>query len=106
MQFQISLQAHVGHIARNQVWVFGMVDTLYTPARGYIEIVPDRSRATLTAVISQHLNPNSVVHSDMWRGYLTLPVHGPNCIQHDTVNHTLNFVDPITGVHTQVNCSN
>lgn len=42
------------------------------------------------------------VHSDMWRGYMNLPLHVPQVIQHDTVNHTFHFVDPLTGAHTQV----
>lgn len=89
-------------MAQNPVWVFGLVDTQFEPARGYMEIVPRRNRQTLTAVINRVLRVNSVIHSDEWRAYINLPLFVPNCVQHDTVNHTYNFVNPLTGTHTQV----
>ena len=79
-----------------------MVDTRFEPARGYMEIVPRRDRSTLTHILNQKLAANSVVHSDEWRGYLNLPQFVPACIQHDTVNYTYNFVNPVNGAHTQV----
>ena len=47
------------------------------------------------------LNANSIVHSDMWRAYNNLPRYVPAVVQHDTVNHTYNFVNPATNAHTQ-----
>ena len=79
-----------------------MVDTSFEPARGYMEIVPRRDHATLTNVLNRKLVANSVVQSDEWRGYLNLTQFVPACIQHDTVNHTYNFVNPLNGAHTQV----
>jgi len=35
----------------------------------YTEIVPDCSRATLQGVIRGRVGPESVIHSDGWRGY-------------------------------------
>ncbi|XP_066917944.1 uncharacterized protein [Clytia hemisphaerica] len=66
-----------------------------------MEIVPRRNRAVLTGVINRVLNANSIIHSDEWRAYINLPQFVPNCIGHDTVNHTYHFVDPQTGAHTQ-----
>ena len=43
-----------------------------------------------------------MIHSDEWRGYYNLPQFVTACIQHNTVNHTYNFVDPAAGAHTQV----
>jgi hypothetical protein len=37
---------------------------------------------------------------DMWAGYCNLGNH-PNQYIHRTVNHSDNFIDPHTGVHTQ-----
>lgn len=49
----------------NDVWVFGMVDVSHTPALGYMQIVPDRSAATLL-IIRGHLRNGTIVHSDQW----------------------------------------
>ncbi|MDQ4120663.1 MAG: IS1595 family transposase [Acidobacteriota bacterium] len=35
----------------------------------YTEIVPDCSKKTLQAVIRGHVSPETVIHSDKWRGY-------------------------------------
>ena len=83
-----------------------MVDASFQPARGYIEIVPRRDRVTLIGVLNRKLVANSIIHSDKWRGYLNLPQFVPACIQHNTVNHKFNFVDTVTGAHTQVSIFN
>ena len=75
------------------------------PARGYMEIVLRRNRATLTNILNAKLAANSVIHFNEWRGYQNLPQHVPACILQNTVNHTYNFVDPNTGAHTQVSKS-
>ena len=51
-------------------------------------------------VITQHLRPGTIVHSDQWAVYNR--VQGiPAVRQHNVVNHSINFVDPATGAHTQ-----
>ena len=79
-----------------------MVDTSFQPARGYMEIVLRRDRRTLTDVLNRKLCANSVIHSHDWRGYYNRTQFVPACIQHSIVNHTYNFVDPVTGAHTRV----
>ena len=37
--------------------------------RVYTEIVPDCARKTLLAIIRGRIDPDSVIHSDAWRGY-------------------------------------
>ena len=39
--------------------------------------------------------------SDYWAAYRNLHVHVPNVTVHRTVVHQDNFVDPVTGIHTQ-----
>ena len=92
-----------GRRARSQIWVFGMLETRPpAPGRGVYCVVPNRSRRTLTRIINHFLRGNNVtIHSDCWRGYLNLPNFVPRCALHQTVNHSRNFVDPITGAHIQ-----
>lgn len=53
-------------------------------------------------ILDRCLKPGSVLHTDDWGAYDQLEVHLPNKIStHRVVNHSLNFVDPVTGVHTQ-----
>jgi len=60
--------------------------------------VPDRTAQTLLSIIEQHVAPGSIVLTDLWSGYfgLSQTLH----MQHLTVNHSLYFRDPSTGVHT------
>lgn len=60
--------------------------------------VPDRSAATLLPIIRQYVRPGSTVMSDEWRAYSTINTIG---MTHQTVNHSLHFVDPSSGAHTQ-----
>lgn len=80
--------------------MFGMVDTSHSPSLGYMEIVNCRDAATLLPIIQAHVAPGTVVHSDQWSSYSRV-ASLPNVSSHGVVNHTLHFVDPTTGVHTQ-----
>ena len=77
-----------------------MVDTSTSPALGYMEIVPDRSATTLLPIIQAHSAPGTIIHSDQWAAYNAIPTL-PNVATHSVVNHSLRFVDPATGTHTQ-----
>ena len=82
------------------MWVFGLVDTQHQPALGYMQLVDRRDAATLLPIINDHVAPGTIVHSDQWRAYNQVAAL-PNVGHHATVNHSVTFVDPGTGVHTQ-----
>ena len=91
-------QTHRGHPPRHDIWVFGMVDISHTPALGYMKVVPHRD-ATLLPIIQQHVRPGTVVHSDERAAYRQVQQLQP-VTHHSTMNHSLTFIDPITGTHT------
>ena len=78
-----------------------MVDTTKKPSLDLMRIVPDRTMATLLPIIQVHTLPSTIIHSDDFASYRTAVGQLPNVQQHQVVNHSLNFVDPRTGVHTQ-----
>ena len=90
---------NVGRRSNNQAWVFGIFDCSYTPSKGYMEIVNDRSASTLLPIIRNVCKIGTIIHSDSWKAYNSIKSnHG---FEHHCVNHSINFVDPISGVHTQ-----
>jgi ISXO2-like transposase domain len=83
-----------GRPVREQ-WVFGGVDL--TTKQFFIELVPRRDEPTLTPIIQRNIVAGTTIWSDMWAAYNNLPAAG---YPHQTVNHTLRYVDPVTGCHT------
>ena len=81
------------------IWVFGIVDISFKPSVGFMEIVENRGAEILLPIIQSVVRPGSIVHSDEWRSYRQ--IQGRTGLSHRTVNHSINFVEPITGVHTQ-----
>lgn len=79
-----------GRIIEGQ-WVFGGIER--GTNKMFMIAVKDRKRDTLIKVIKEKIAPQSMIMSDCWRAY--------DAIQHCTVNHSKNFVDPGTGAHTQ-----
>jgi hypothetical protein len=65
-----------------------------------LEICPNNKRdaPTLEHLIQKHVEPGSKIHTDEWKSYSRLERLG---YEHYVVNHTNNFVDPVTGTHTQ-----
>ena len=95
----IPLQFHRGRRPRRERWVLGLFDTQYAPARPYLQLVRRRNAATLLRIIQRKVQLGSIVHSDQWAAYRQLQRRLG--LQHGAVNHSLHFVDPVTGVHTQ-----
>ncbi len=62
-------------------------------------LVDRRDRATLKPIIQRHVMPGTTIHTGEWGAYGLLDQIG---FLHQTVNHTRNFVDPITGANMQL----
>ena len=92
---------HRGRAPKSEIWVFGIVDTSFTPGRAYLQIVEDRSAATLLPIIRDVCKPGTIIHSDSWAAYSSIKrdlgfTHQQ--VNHSDVNHR--FVAP-DGTHTQ-----
>ena len=76
-------------------WVFGGIcrDT----REFFMVPVDKRDSHTLLKCIKDYIEPGSTIISDCWKAYDCLGKEGYN---HLTVNHSVNFVDPVTGAHT------
>jgi len=76
-------------------WIFGGVDL--TTKAFFMELVPRRDALTLLPIIHRNIQAGTRIWSDEWGAYNGLGAAG---YPHDTVNHSLLYVDPITGCHT------
>ncbi|XP_031337372.1 uncharacterized protein LOC116168438 [Photinus pyralis] len=77
-------------------WIFG--DYERGSGNVFILPVPDRTTDTLLELIREHIRPGTTIISDCWCSYQCLGTEG---FRHLTVNHSLTFMDPDTGAHTQ-----
>jgi len=86
---------HRGRMIEGQ-WVFGGVER--GSRKSFYVLVPTRNAETLTEVILKYIRPGTTIMSDCWKAYNKLDELS---FKHVTVNHSVNFVDPDTGAHTQ-----
>ena len=99
--FRHKQKYHRGRANPNPKWVFGLISrsTPDSHAHGVMKVVMARNAETLIPLIQAHVKPGTKVISDLWRAYNdvdTLPG-----LEHGTVNHSVNFVCPVTLNHTQ-----
>ena len=76
----------------------------YTPSRPYLQLVQRRNASTLLLIIGRKVSPGTVLHTDCWAAYNQ--ARRQLDLQHFTINPRVNFVDRITGTHTQSEESN
>lgn len=60
-------------------------------------LVPSRNAETLLQMIKDRVEARTTIISDCWKAYNCLTKEG---FHHLTVNHSLNFVDPVIAAHT------
>lgn len=84
-----------GRNPNNQPWVFGMIGR--TSGKAVIFTVDRRTADSLIPKIRDHVEVGSTIFSDDWAAYRQLPRQG---YEHGVVVHKDNYVDPVTGVHT------
>jgi len=94
---------HRGKRLKNNTWVFGLTLSSASARKGprprIFVPVADRSAATLRQHIMTFVHPGAEVRSDKWKGYREEDLRALD-MSHKTVNHSLHFKDPHTGVHT------
>ncbi|CAB9531487.1 Inherit from opiNOG: protein Hydra magnipapillata [Seminavis robusta] len=89
---------HRGHRV-DGVWVFGGVER--TPERKcFLVAVPDRKKPTLETHVMEFILPGSIIVSDKFPSYEDLEGKEDFWYQHEVVNHSENYVDPLTGACT------
>ncbi len=89
-------------LKRPQIWVFGMYERPLNekdPKKCLFIPVPKRDAFNLLNIIYKHVNPGTLIISDCWAAYNDIRKLDKS-FEHQTVNHSLNFVDPETLAHT------
>lgn len=85
-----------GHLV-DGVWVVGGIER--TPQKkAFLIEVADRTSDTLQNVISTFVLPGSIIYTDCFAAYNRACTNLN--LEHFTVNHKENYVDPISGTHT------
>lgn len=79
------------------VWVFGGIER--GSKKCFMEIVTDRSAATLIPIIKKYIKPGTLILSDCWKAYSSLQSEG---YLHLTVNHSIEFKNKDTGACTNL----
>ena len=82
-------------------WVLGGVERPQekdVKPRIFLISIPDRSRESIEKAIQEWVEPGTIIITDCLRSYDHLEELG---YHHFNVNHSENFVDPVTSAHTE-----
>ena len=66
------------------------------------QVVSKRDAATLLPITQQHVAPGTIIHSDQRQAYNQVATL-PNVASHRTINHSVEFVDPVTTENVESN---
>jgi hypothetical protein len=88
---------NVGH-AVNQQWVLGGI--CRETKECFLYTVPDRSEAILRPIIEESIRPYTTIITDCWSAYHNISSIPGRNYKHLMVNHSQNFVDPVSGACT------
>jgi ISXO2 transposase-like protein len=97
-------KSHVGRVPEG-TWIFGMYNRNTKELRMVRCPGNKRNKATFIPIIKANIKPGTKIISDQWGVYWDNKNSRSHLIllgyQHETVNHSVNFVDPNTGANTQ-----
>lgn len=96
--FRCKPKYHRGRATEHELWVFGIADVSFKPAKIFLKVVESRNANTLLPLIQNVCLPGTTIWSDMWRAYNNIESLN---LSHSVVNHQLWFIDKNTGVNTQ-----
>lgn len=67
--FRHKQKYHVGRQPVNEIWVFGLADTSFSPSKVVFMVVQQRNVETLLPLIRDTCLPGTEIHSDGWAAY-------------------------------------
>lgn len=68
----------------------------------FIVPVPNRNAETIVSILRTFILPGTTIVTDCWRAYAKAIREVDMNLDHHTINHSLNFVDPTDrSIHTQ-----
>ncbi len=99
LSFICILKYHTGRRPQQEQWVLGLLYMQYIPARPYVQPVRRWNMATVLPIIQGKVQSAFLVYLDQWEAYRWL--QWVASINHVMVNHSVNFVDLFTSIHTR-----
>ncbi|CAG9138773.1 unnamed protein product [Plutella xylostella] len=79
-----------GRLLRRQTWSFGCLSR--KTKRIHVELIPDKTRATLDPIVEGNLEQGSFIMPDMHRAYMSIDLR-LGMRGHAVVNHSIQFVN-------------
>ncbi|KAG0418154.1 hypothetical protein DMUE_6406 [Dictyocoela muelleri] len=91
-------KSHRGRSSTNRTDALCIIEYGSGIVRAFAKTIPDKKQTTILPIICSQVLSGSMIYTDEHGAYRNLNSHG---FTHGTVCHKYNFVDRITGIHTQ-----